>query len=154
MSLQLSDTRVCEPQIRARFVTAAQFCEVVFLKLRAAQRPSTSCWAATTVPTVVSGIFDRTVRTEQVMVRTAPPTIAPTTIKAMDQRARKAMAQTTSKAMAPATTTRAQPEMAPRQARAPMAPRRNLMVKRWSNRARALRVTRGTFQLRGATALF
>ena len=35
LSLQLSDTRVYEPQIRARLVTTAHFCEVVVLALRA-----------------------------------------------------------------------------------------------------------------------
>ena len=35
LSLKLSDTRVHEPQIRARLGTATHFCEVVVLKLRA-----------------------------------------------------------------------------------------------------------------------
>ena len=35
LSLTLSDTRVYEPQIRARLGTTAHFCEVVVLKLRA-----------------------------------------------------------------------------------------------------------------------
>ena len=39
LSLKLSDTRVYEPQIRARLGTTAHFCEVVVLKLRAV--PST-----------------------------------------------------------------------------------------------------------------
>jgi len=33
-SLELSDTKVYAPQIRARLGTAAHFCEVVVLKLR------------------------------------------------------------------------------------------------------------------------
>ena len=33
-SLELSDTKVYEPSIRARLGTAAHFCEVVVLKLR------------------------------------------------------------------------------------------------------------------------
>ena len=33
-SLELSDTKVCGPYIRARLGTAAHFCEVVVLKLR------------------------------------------------------------------------------------------------------------------------
>ena len=36
MSLKLSDTRVYEPQIRARLRTTAHFCKVAVLKLRAA----------------------------------------------------------------------------------------------------------------------
>ena len=35
LSLKLSDTRVYEPQIRARLGTTAHFCKVVVLKLRA-----------------------------------------------------------------------------------------------------------------------
>ena len=36
-SLELSDTRVYEPQIRACLITTAHFCEVVALELRAAR---------------------------------------------------------------------------------------------------------------------
>ena len=38
LSLKMSDTRVYEPQIRARLGTATHFCEVVVLKLRAVCR--------------------------------------------------------------------------------------------------------------------
>ena len=37
LSLKMSDTRVYEPQIRARLGTAAHFCRVVVLKLRTVQ---------------------------------------------------------------------------------------------------------------------
>ena len=46
LSLKLSDTRVYEPQIRARLVTTAHFCEEVALKLRAVplyHQPGPAC---------------------------------------------------------------------------------------------------------------
>ena len=45
LRLKLSDTRVYEPQIRARLGTTAHFCEVVVLKLRAIQLKHTPSWA-------------------------------------------------------------------------------------------------------------
>ena len=40
--VELSDTKVSEPQIRARLGTAAHFCEVVVLKLRTRHLPHTT----------------------------------------------------------------------------------------------------------------
>jgi len=43
LSLKLSDTRVFEPQIRARLVATTYFCVVVVLKLRATPISSDRC---------------------------------------------------------------------------------------------------------------
>ena len=56
-SLELSDTKVYEPYIRARLGTAAHFCEVVVLKLRTVPGATTSSgrWRRTaTTPTATS----------------------------------------------------------------------------------------------------
>ena len=44
MSLELSDTRVYEPQTRARLATTAHFCVVVVLKLGSVHVLSTLAW--------------------------------------------------------------------------------------------------------------
>ena len=69
LSLKLSDTRVYEPQIRARLGTTAHFCEVVVLKLRAvglrvlvarnsarSQRSAWLVWRAQVHPSVITTI--------------------------------------------------------------------------------------------------
>jgi len=56
LGLKLSDTRVYEPQIRARLGTTAHFCEVVVLKLRAVPPPARMMRPATCSSTATSSV--------------------------------------------------------------------------------------------------